>query len=135
MRVHHVGYLVKNIAKAREHFVALGYTEQSKLHHDELRKIVILFMEKDGYVLELVSPLSSDSIISNLLKRYRNSPYHMCYESSALAEDVAALAKIGFMPLGDAAPATALGGGKAHFLLSPHLGMIEIFEQVALLSL
>ncbi len=60
MKIHHVGYLVKKLEKARQGFLDLGYIVIKDTVFDEYRKINICFMEKDGYVIELVSPESKD---------------------------------------------------------------------------
>ena len=56
MRIHHIGYLVKNMQKAEAGFVSLGFRKIEDSCHDTYRKVDIIFMEKDGYVIELVSP-------------------------------------------------------------------------------
>ena len=68
MKIHHIGYLVQNIEKAQAQFKELGFTESTQLFSDELRGIYIIFMEKDGYVIELISPSKDNSIVSNLIK-------------------------------------------------------------------
>ncbi|MFR7844069.1 MAG: hypothetical protein ACLU3U_14005 [Gallintestinimicrobium sp.] len=49
--------------------------------HDEIRKVDILFLQKDGYRIELVSPYAPDSVVSGLIRTYKNAPYHLCYEA------------------------------------------------------
>ena len=79
MRIHHIGYLVKKLEKAAEEFEKLGYVRQGEVTDDTYRKADILFLEKDGYVVELVSPNAPDSVVAGLLKTYKNAPYHICY--------------------------------------------------------
>ena len=94
MKIHHIGYLVQNIEKAQAQFKELGFTESTQLFSDELRGIYIIFMEKDGYVIELISPSKDDSIVSNLIKTHKNSPYHICYESFNIDDDMKFLKRI-----------------------------------------
>ena len=68
MKVHHVGYLVKKLDKAAEEFEKLGFVRQGDMTNDTYRKVDILFLEKDGYVVELVSPNAPDSVVSGLIK-------------------------------------------------------------------
>ena len=42
----------------------LGYEITQPATYDEIRKIHICFLEKDGYRIELVSPASEDSVVS-----------------------------------------------------------------------
>ena len=74
MKIHHVGYLVKKIDKAAEEFEKLGYIRRGDITVDTYRKVDILFLEKDGYVVELVSPNAPDSVVSGLIKTYKTRP-------------------------------------------------------------
>ena len=38
---------------------------------------VIVMYNRD----ELVSPAAEDSVVSGLMKKYKNSPYHICYQT------------------------------------------------------
>lgn len=52
VKVHHIGYLVKNMAKAMESFSKLGFS--------------------------LIPEVTKrDPVVSNLLKIYHNAPYHI----------------------------------------------------------
>lgn len=111
-----------------EAFQRLGYTAVSDVVYDSYRKVHICFMEKDGYRIELVSPADSSSVVSGLLKKYKNSPYHICYETSDFETDFAALSAEGFTAIDTPTPAPALGGRQVVFLMNPFLGMIELLE-------
>ena len=76
MNIHHIGYLVKKGPKAQAAFEALGYIAEGEWTHDEIRKVDILFLQKDGYRIELVSPYAPDSVVSGLIRTYKNAPYH-----------------------------------------------------------
>ena len=67
MNIHHIGYLVKKGPKAQAAFEALGYIAEGEWTHDEIRKVDILFLQKDGYRIELVSPYAPDSVVSGLI--------------------------------------------------------------------
>ena len=77
MKIHHVGYLVKKIDKAIKAFQALGYSYAQETILDEYRQANICFLEKDGYVVELISPVSKESVVADLIKRIGNTP---CYQ-------------------------------------------------------
>lgn len=128
MYVHHIGYLVKKLEKARTQFTALGFQVVQDAVYDEFRDIDILFMEKDGYVVELVSPKSERSVVANLIRTYRNTPYHLCYASDAFEEDLAKLEHSGFTGIDAPTPAPALGGRNVCFLLSAQIGIIELID-------
>lgn len=129
MQIHHIGYLVKNIQKAQTQFEMLGYQSVGQVKYDEYRDIDILFMEKDGYTIELVCPKSKESVVSNLIKTYRNAPYHMCYETECFDEEIENLERNGFTRFDEPCPAPALNDRRVCFLLSPRIGMIELLEE------
>jgi methylmalonyl-CoA/ethylmalonyl-CoA epimerase len=47
LKVHHIGYLVKKLDKAKATFEALGY-KSGDITHDETRGIDICFLKKDS---------------------------------------------------------------------------------------
>ena len=128
MRIHHIGYLVKKLDKARKAFERLGYTVTQEPVYDPYRKIDICFMELDGYVIELVSPAAPDSVVSALIKQYRNSPYHICYIAEHFEKEAAELCEKGFVQIGEPCPAPAIGQKRVLFLMSPAIGIIELLE-------
>ncbi|MFQ9489822.1 MAG: VOC family protein [Bilophila wadsworthia] len=130
MKIHHIGYLVQNIEKAQAQFKELGFTESTQLFSDELRGIYIIFMEKDGYVIELISPSKDDSIVSNLIKTHKNSPYHICYESFNIDDDMKFLKRNKYIKITALEPAIAFDNKKVVFFLHPYLGMIEVVDAV-----
>lgn len=128
MIVHHIGYLVKKLEKSKKKFLELGYETEGEITYDHYRKVTILFLVKDGYRVELIEPAAEDSVVSDLLTRYKNAPYHMCYESSSFEEDLGELREKGFVPIDEPCPAPALGGRRVAFLLHSSIGIIEILE-------
>lgn len=128
LKVHHIGYLVKKMERAVCSFQELGYEIVQDTVHDEIRRVNICFLQKDGCCIELVSPASEDSVVSGLLKKYRNSPYHICYETEHFEEDYQSLRSGGFISIDTPTPAPALQNRKVVFLTSPAMGMIELLE-------
>ena len=128
LTVHHIGYLVKKIEKAKDAFLSLGFqVEQDTLSY-EIRKVDICFLIKDGYRIELVSPYAGDSVVSGLMKRYKNSPYHICYETADFEAAFADLTANGYIAIDTPTPAPALDGRDVVFLSSAVLGMIELIR-------
>lgn len=127
-KIHHVGYLVKHLDKALQSFLDLGYSIEQDTVYDSLRHIHICFLIKDGYRIELVSPVDSDSVVANLLKKHKNSPYHICYESQNLDEDFAFLTSHGYMAIDTPLCAPACDNRRVVFLTQPQMGMIELID-------
>lgn len=66
MTIDHIGYAVKDIEKAREKFESLGFVFGEKVV-DWSRNLSIQFGNKDGYRIELVSPISCGSPVDGVL--------------------------------------------------------------------
>lgn len=129
MRVHHIGYMVKNIGKAIEAFDVLGYKLIIPSTWDEDREAYICFLENNGYCIELISP-SKESDLYPLLKQYSNSPYHMCYAVDDLEQAIKELEGKKFMMFKEPAPAPVIGqNAKVAFLMNARAGMIELVEE------
>lgn len=128
LKVHHIGYLVKKIDAAIRSFQSLGYRITQDTIYDDIRKVDICFLEKDGYRIELVSPASEDSVVSGLMKKYKNSPYHICYETENFEQDYMTLVSDGFTAIDTLTPAPALQNKEVVFLMSPFMGMIELIK-------
>lgn len=126
LKIHHIGYLVKKIEKAKEVFTSLGYQIEQDIVRDDIRKVDICFLTKDGYRVELVCPFSEDSVVAGLLKKYKNTPYHICYEADEPQAAYRELTENGFTAIDTPTPAPALGGCEVVFLTSPVIGMIEL---------
>lgn len=128
LNVHHIGYLVKKIEPAIRTMKALGYQITQDTVLDEIRQVHICFLEKDGYRIELVCPVSDKSVVYGLLKKYKNCPYHICYETSDFEKDFDALRAEGFLPIDTLTPAPALAGREVVFMTHAALGMIELIK-------
>lgn len=129
LKVHHIGYLVKKMDKAVQIFKDLGYHIFQDTMYDDIRKVHICFLQKDGYTVELISPAAEDSVVSGLMKKYKNSPYHICYETSAFEQDYQMLLTSGFTAIDTPTPAPALQNRDVVFLMSSSAGMIELLKK------
>lgn len=126
LKIHHIGYLVKKLDQAKQTFEALGYRIEQDTVYDDIRKVNICFLVKDGYRIELVSPVSPDSVVAGLIKKYKNAPYHICYETDSYEEDLSELTADGFLAIDTPTPAPAMNGRRVMFLTSAVAGMIEL---------
>ncbi len=128
LKVHHIGYLVKKIDAAISSFEKLGYCITQSTVYDDIRKVNICFIEKDGYCIELISPAAEDSVVSGLMKKFKNSPYHICYETDDFEKDYMTLVSDGFLAIDTPTPAPALGGREVVFLSSAAMVMVELLK-------
>ena len=128
LTIHHIGYLVKKIVPAIRSFEALGFQVVREVTRDDIREVDICFLEKDGYRVELVSPYSATSVVAGLLKKYKNCPYHICYETSHFEEALEELTSHGYVMMGSPTPAPAIDQHPVVFLMNASLGMIELLD-------
>lgn len=129
MKIDHIGYAVKNIEKARNDFETLGYNFE-KLIEDPDRNIYIQFGEKDGYRIELVSPLNmGPSPVDTYLSGTGNTPYHICYCSDDLDSEIRNLENQRYKVIIPAKAAIAFGGKRVVFMINKNIGMIEVVEE------
>lgn len=129
MQIHHVGYLVKSVEKAKKKFEALGFEPEGIATFDEYRGIDILFMVNDGYRIELVAPKTENSVVIDTYKKFGNSPYHICYCCENIEETMEILREDSYLPLGEPASAVAIDGKRVCFLFNRQIGIIELVEQ------
>lgn len=128
MRVDHIGYAVKNMKKARETMEMLGFAF-GEVFEDAERNIDISFGIMDGYRVELVAPRDGGSLIDSYLQKNGSIPYHICYRSDQIEEDIQKLLANRFRISVPLASAVAFGGKRVVFLYSLSIGLIEIVEE------
>ena len=131
MNVHHIGYLVQDIFKARTTLAHLGYVPISEISLDEYKNVWTCFLKKDELCIELVSSAGEMSAVEGLIKRFWNSPYHMCYESNDLEKDTKVLEGEGFYQIDQPNPVPALDNRKSCMFINNQIGMIELIENCA----
>ncbi|MCM1466764.1 MAG: VOC family protein [Alistipes sp.] len=130
MKIHHIGYLVKDMREALKEFSQLGFTAGTVVR-DELRGSDICFIRNGEYYVELISPYCENSTVSGLIKKYKNSPYHICYISSHFEKDIEEFVSKGYVQIGEPQEAPAIDGRRVVFLMNGNIGMIEIVEEIS----
>lgn len=128
MKIDHIGYAVRNIDKAKKQMEAIGFTFEETVT-DTDRNIYIAFGVMDVYRVELVAPISDGSPVDSLLEKVGPVPYHICYKSDVIEEDIERLQNNRFKVTIPLAPAVAFGGKRVVFLYSLSIGLIEIVEE------
>lgn len=128
-KFHHVGYLVKNIDKSEETFMALGFSVSKEKVFDDIRKAYISFMSGNGTVVELIEP-TEESDIYPLLKKYTNAPYHMCYTVDSIPTAIEELKAKGYLLFKATEKAPAISEySEVAFLIHNRIGMIELLQE------
>ena len=128
MRVHHIGYAVRDIDSALECFCKLGYVYESQ-KIDESRRVRIVFIRNNETLVELVAPEGPNSPIDEALKKNGPAPYHICYSVDDIDEQCKKLKNEGWTVLIKKSPAPAIGDASVAFLFNKRVGVIEIVEE------
>lgn len=129
MKVHHIGYVVKNVENDVEQFLNLGFVKTSDFIIDESRQIKIMFVKNESCLLELIEPLSADSSAQSILKKNGNSPYHVCFITEDIEKEVRRLRGEGYLNILKASPAVAFDHNLVAFMYKKETGLIEILEE------
>lgn len=128
MQIDHVGYAVKKIDKAVSDFEKLGYSFDNIIV-DEDRNLYMAFGENEGYRVELLAPIEGKlSPIDDYLKKNGPIPYHICYRSENLEEDIKRLEQERYKVIVPPQKACAFGGNRVVFMMKLSIGVIEIVE-------
>ncbi len=132
MKIHHIGYFVNDIEKAREDFKKIGYVEKSRCIFDEIRKIFIQFMRfgetGGGTIIEMISPGEGCKLFSEKFRAQGSRPYHICYECENLEEKIRELQSENFLLIREPQPAPAIGNRRVAFMYGENVGQIELLE-------
>ena len=129
MIIHHVGFLTKNLKKSESEFLALGFEIEKEAKFDHIRKVNISFLINNGYRVELIEPAGKDSPLYPLLKHYKNTPYHFCYESENIDSDMRILPEKGFFIMQKPEIAPCLDNLHVCFLMGSNCGIIELVDK------
>jgi len=131
MRLHHIGYAVKNIRGYLDEFLVPMF---SPIHitavvSDPLQRVSVCFVTMPGgTVIELVEPYGEDSPINSIVGSKRGGLYHLCYEVNDLNAEVTRFRSKRCLPLSKPTSAAAFGGRRIVFLLTPERDLIELLE-------
>ncbi|MCB9673471.1 MAG: VOC family protein [Alphaproteobacteria bacterium] len=129
---HHVGVGTTTFERAIATYEALGYALRCNVDDPGLH-VRVAFLARPGHPLvEIVAPLGDDHPLKSLIARKQlPSPYHTCYAVPDLDAAAARLRELGFLPLGEPAPALALGGARIQYLYGGAVGLVELAESPA----
>lgn len=95
-KIDHIGIAVENlelaIAQYQKDFAVSLLLEETL----ESQKTKLAFLSLPGTTIELLSPLTADSIIGRFLNRFGPGLHHMCYEVPDIDAALEQLAKKGY---------------------------------------
>ena len=129
MKIHHVGYYVLDIKRARNIFSMMGFDEESEQIYDEERGINVLFLTNGENRIELIEKCTEESDVDFIAKGKRSMPYHICYEVNNMEESVDFLKQNRFIVIKKPSNAIAIQNRRVAFLYCKECGLIELVEK------
>ena len=132
MRLHHVGYLVREIGPAAATYVErYGYQAVTGVVHDPLQTALVQFLRLpgDSSYLELIAPDGHASRLSAEAARVARPLHHLCYVCVETLETAAArLCEQGMVQIAGPRPAEAFGGRRICWLMGGDRLPVELVE-------
>ncbi len=128
MKLHHIGYAIKDIEKSIPAFELLGFEKINEVIYDKERNVKIQLLKNESRLVELIAPLSEESPVSLIIEKNGNTPYHLCYNTDAIFETIQNLRKNEYVLIEPPEPALAFNGKLAAFLFHKEVGIIELLE-------
>ena len=78
MKIHHIGYIVKNIEEYKKNLII---DKIEKEIYDETQKANLALIKAQNIFIELIEPNSKESFTYNFLQK-GGGYHHLCYETS-----------------------------------------------------
>ena len=129
---HHMAMAVGDVESSTRALGVLGFsldpTMPDAVEEQYGVRLRFLMVAARQLMLELVAPIRSDSVISDLLIQRGAGLYHSCFEVPSLAMAIEQLEQNGFRKVGQALRATAFGSRPIQFMHSPAAGLVELLE-------
>ena len=127
-RIDHIGIAVRSIEEGRKFYEALGLTVE---HVEEVpdEGVRVAMMRCGESRIELLEPLSDDSIVAKFLAKRGPGIHHLCLASDDLKADVARLREAGIEPMRPE-PTRGAGGCWVQFVHPKSTGgvLVELSE-------
>lgn len=134
MRLHHVGYVVADIAASVPGFQkSLGASWDSQIFTDPHQKVKVTFLttRPGDAQIELVEPVGDDSPVLRFLCDRGGGLHHVCYEVSDLEQSLADFKSRGALIVKRPKPAVAFQGRRIAWILTPEKLLVELLEESA----
>jgi methylmalonyl-CoA/ethylmalonyl-CoA epimerase len=130
MKFDHVGVTTTSLDSGRTLLEgSIGVRAWTDEFRDDVNDVWVQFGRCDaGMCYELVAPLSERSPVNRVLSKKINVLNHLAYLVDDLSTAAARLLAMEFVPVAEARPAIAYGGGLIQFFVAPSRLMIELIE-------
>ena len=78
MKIHHIGYVVKNIEKYKKNLVIDKIVKEV---YDEIQQAKLSLIKSENIFIELIEPQNENSFTYNFLQK-GGGYHHLCYETT-----------------------------------------------------
>jgi methylmalonyl-CoA/ethylmalonyl-CoA epimerase len=130
LRLHHIGVLVKDIAKAAETYqYRFGYIVKSEVIHDPVQTALVQFFQLQGdhSYTELITPDGPNSKLNNALNK-GGGLHHLCYSTDNLEEACTQLRRKQMTLISKPVSAVAFNGGRVAWLMGTDRLLVELVD-------
>jgi methylmalonyl-CoA/ethylmalonyl-CoA epimerase len=131
LRLHHMGFVVADIANAMPAFTRSMAAEwDGQIFEDPLQKAKVAFMttRPGDAQIELVQPVGESSPVRKFLQQ-GGGMHHLCYEVADLETELAAFRSRGASIASRPKPAVAFGGRRIAWVITSEKFLIELLEE------
>ena len=130
-KFHHIGVAVKDIEKTAAIYVQGGY-KKSATTFDPVQNVNICWLVKEGMpTVELLAPVNETSPVCKTLEKNGVTPYHTCYIVEDIEKAMSDLRKMKYVAVSKPEVAPAISNCKVAFLFNKNVGLIELVEAPA----
>ena len=131
LRLHHMGFVVADIATAMPAFTRSMAAEwDGQIFEDPLQKAKVAFMttRAGDAQIELVQPVGDSSPVQRFLQQ-GGGMHHLCYEVADLEAELAAFRSRGAAIASRPKPAVAFGGRRIAWVITSEKFLVELLEE------
>lgn len=131
LRLHHMGFVVADIATAMPAFVQSMAAEwDGQIFEDPLQKAKVAFMttRPGDAQIELVQPVGENSPVQRFLQQ-GGGMHHLCYEVADLEAELTAFRSRGAAIASRPKPAVAFGGRRIAWVITSEKFLVELLEE------
>ena len=128
-RLHHIGYLVRDLSEAQMFRDRFGYVIVSDVVEDSVQTAFVQLVRQpqSTTLIELVMPTGPGSKLTRALAK-GGGLHHLCYEVDEMSSACARLREQAMLPLSEPTPAVAFGGRQIAWFMDRGAMLIELLE-------
>lgn len=132
MKLHHVGIVTSDIESGIQHHKNLfNFHPVTEIVRDPIQKVAVVLIsgpEAGSVPIELITPLTDNSPISNILRRGTRL-YHLCFLVDDIEEALRNARRHGAIIISRPSPAELYEGKRIAFIYTPDKYVVELLEK------